>query len=89
MAKIVGRENRVQKKWRSQGERDGVRLVDTREKAVGTEPGPGAGEGLERSSAPTLYARNMHYRAGELSQVGQVCSDASGPRQRNPYQGKF
>ena len=67
------------------------RLRDTREEAVGTETGPGAGFMLRRSisiSHNIIDARNMHHRAGELSQVGQVALLPRGPRRRNPEQGK-
>ena len=54
------------------------RLRDSREEAVGTKPGPGRCRNrLRRRSGDSishniLDAWNMHYRAGKLSQVGQV-----------------
>ena len=58
MAEVVGRENRVRKNQGGKAKGVGGRHEDTREKAVGTEMGPGtdsgSGEGLERASATAL-----------------------------------
>ena len=71
-----------------------VRYGDTRKKCCRNRDRSRDRFGLRRRSGESIShdvlnnARNMHYRAGELSQVGQVMLLSGRPRWRNPEQSK-
>ena len=77
MVEIVRRENRVRKNWwrqgggrRSQAQRHQRRSCRNRDRS--RDRFRLRRRSVESISHNVLVARNVYYRAGELSQVGQV-----------------
>ena len=92
--KVVGRESRVRKNLGRQG-REQLRQTRRHQRRgcrnryrsrCRVRLRKRSGESISQNN---LAARNMHYKAGELSQVGQMVLLLGGPRRRNPEQGKY
>ena len=90
MAEVIGRQGRVGKNWWRQGREQQKQRGPGLETPERSKDRSRCRFRFRRRSGESishniLDARNMHYRAGELDQGGQMALLPGGPRQKTLY----